>query len=161
VQGRGADFKTAGLYLFASVSALVALCKITGLNDWSWWRVWLPFGGYVGFNLTYMATGFAYLSWIDFVEVNQTTETARIADDEQRGYLDLGAIHFALFALFALGVSEWASPSVALNGFWNSFGSAGVMIAFGLLAIANLVIYWSTNVQCRGESDRTTKDAPY
>ena len=37
----------------------------------------LPFGGYLGFNLTYMATGFAYLSWIDFVEANGTTETAR------------------------------------------------------------------------------------
>jgi len=75
------------LYLFASTSVPFALCKITGLNDWSWWRVWLPFGGYVGFSLTYMATGFAYLSWIDFVEVNGTTETARIADDEKRGDL--------------------------------------------------------------------------
>ena len=62
-----------------------------------------------------MATGFAYLSWIDFVEANGTTETARIADDEKRAYLHLGAIHFALFAL---GVSEWSSPSEALNGFW-------------------------------------------
>jgi len=46
-----------------------------------------------------------------------------------------------------------------LNGFWNAFASAGVMISFGLLAIVNLVMYWSTNVQCLGESDRTTKDA--
>jgi len=90
VEGSGREFKTAGLYLFASTSVLFALCKITGLNDWSWWRVWLPFGGYVGFNLTHIATGFAYLSWIEFVEVNG-----------------------------------------------------------------------STNVQCRGESDRTTKDTPY
>jgi len=109
-------------------------------------------------GLTYMATGFAYLSWIHFVKGNGTTATARFADDEKRGYLDLGAIHFALFAL---GVSERALPSVALDGFWNSFRSAGVMTAFGLLAIVNLVMYWSTNVQCRGESDRTTKDAPY
>ncbi len=111
----------------------------------------------MGFNLTYMATGFAYLSWIHFVDGNGMTETASIADEEKRGYLNLGAIHFALFAL---GVSERASPTVALNGFWNSFGSAGVMIAFGLLAIANLVMYWSTNVQFHGESDRTKKDTP-
>jgi hypothetical protein len=143
------------LYLFASVSVLFALCKTAGLNDWSWWRVWLPFGGYVGFNLTYVAIGFAYLSWIEFANGNGTTESTRIVDDEKRGCLDLGAIQFALFAL---DVSERGSPSVALNGFWNSFGSTGVMIAFGLLAIVNLVMYWSTNVQCRGKSDGTTKE---
>jgi hypothetical protein len=71
--------------------------------------------------------------------------------------LNLGAIQFALFAL---GVRERASPSVALNGFWNSFGSTGLMLAFVLLAIVNLVMYWDTNVQCHGESDPTTKDAP-
>ncbi len=157
MQGRGRGVRTAELYLFASVSVLFALCKIAGLNDWSWWRVWLPFGGYVGFNLFFMATGFAYLSWIHFVGGNGMTETASIADDEKRGYLNLGAIQFALFAL---GVSERVSPSVALNGFLNSFGSAGVMIAFVLLAIVNLVMYWSTNVQCHGESNPTTKDAP-
>jgi hypothetical protein len=144
------------LDLFASVSVLFAVCKITELNDWSRWRVWLPFGGYVGFNLTFMATGFAYSSWIHFVDGNGMTETASIADDERRGYLNLGAIHLTLFAL---GVSERVSPSVALNGFWNSFENSGVMIAFGLLAIGNLVMYWATNVQCHGESDRTTKDA--
>lgn len=103
------------------------------------------------------SAGFAYLSWIHFVDGNGMTETASIADDEKRGYLNLDAI---LFALFALGVSERVSPSVVLNGFWNSFASAGVMIAFGFLAIVNLVMYWSTNDQCHGESDRTTKDAP-
>jgi len=102
------------LYLFASVSVLFALCKISELNDWSWWRGGVPFGGYVGFNLIFMATGFAYLSWIHFVAGNGMIETASIADDEKRGYVNLGAIQFALFAL---GVSERVSPSVALNGF--------------------------------------------
>lgn len=151
----GSAFKTAGLYPYAGASVLFALCKMTGVNDWSWWRVCLPFGGYVGFNLAYVATGFGYLSWIDFVKAHGSTGTASIAADEKRGYLNLGAIHFALFAL---GVSEWASPSEALNGFWRSFGSAGVMIAFGSLAIVNLVLFWSTNVQRHGKADRTTKD---
>jgi hypothetical protein len=92
VEGRGKPFETAGLYLFAGTSVLFAVCKIAGVNDWSWWRVWLPFGGYVGFNLTYMVTGLGYLSWIDFVDANATTETAHIVDDEKRGYLNLGAI---------------------------------------------------------------------
>ena len=41
--------------------------------------------------------------------------------------------------------------------FWSSFGSAGVMIAFGSFAIVNLVLFWSTNVQRHSEPDRTTK----
>lgn len=42
----------------------------------------------------------------------------------------------------------------------DSFASAGAMIAVGLLGIVNLAMYWSTNVQCHGESDPTTKDVP-
>jgi len=96
-----------------------------------------------------------YLSWIDFVKLNGTTETARIADDEKRGYLDLGVIHFGLFAL---GVSEWASPSQALNGFWQPFGSPGVLIAFGGLAVVSLFLFWGTTVQRHGESDSQRKE---
>ena len=33
---------TTGLYLFASVSLLMALFKLMGAHDWSWWRVWVP-----------------------------------------------------------------------------------------------------------------------
>jgi hypothetical protein len=124
-----------------------------GVNNWSWWRVCLPVGGYLGFNLIYIATGFAYLSWIDFVKANGTTETARVLDDEKKGYFRLGAIHFILFAL---GVSEWASPSDAWNGFWRAFRSTGVMIVFASLTIVNLVLFWSTNVQ-RPPEPKSTK----
>jgi hypothetical protein len=67
VAAGNSGFETAGLYPFAFASALLALCKIMGVNDWSWWRVWLPFGDYLGFNLIYIAAGFAYLSCINFV----------------------------------------------------------------------------------------------
>ena len=146
-------FETTGLDLFAGTSVLFALCKITGVNDWSWWRVCLPIGGYLGFNLTYMATGFAYLSWIDFV-ANGTTETARIADDENPG---LPANWRHSLWIVCAGHERCASRSEALNGFWWSFGSAGVMTAFDSLAIVNLVLFWSTNVQRHSEPDRTTK----
>ena len=147
MQKKGGVFELAGLYLCGSASVLFALCKITEVIDWSWWRVCLPIGAYVGFNLLFITTGFGYLSWIEFVGA---IETASIAVDEKRGYLNLGAIQFALFAL---GVTEWASPSEALNGFWRPFGSAGVMIAFGSLVIVNLVLYWSTNVERSSEVD--------
>lgn len=50
--------RTTGLYLFAGASALIALFKAMGVNDWSLWRVFLPIGSYVGFSLTHVATGF-------------------------------------------------------------------------------------------------------
>jgi hypothetical protein len=124
--------------------------RLGGIIDWSWWRIWLPIGTYVGFNLVYIATGFGYLSSIEFVERNGTTEGASIAVQEKRGHLNLRAIQFALFAL---GVAERASPSEALNGCWRSFGSAAVMIAFGSLAIVRLVSYWSTNVERNSDVD--------
>ena len=148
--GRGV--RTAGLYLFAGVSALIAVFKVMGVNDWSWWRVCLPFGSYVGFSLTYIATGFAYFSWIDFANGRGSTATAGIVDDQTWGCYWLGWIHFTLFAV---GVSEWASPSVAWNGFWRSFGSPGVMIAFASLTIVNLILFWSTNVERLSEPNST------
>jgi hypothetical protein len=145
--------RTAGLYLIACVSALIALFKLMGVNDWSWWRVCLPLGSYVGFNLTYIATGFAYLSWMDFVNGRGSTEKARIADDDQKwGYYWLSWIHFTLFAV---GISEWASPSQAWNGFWRSFGSAGVMITFASLTIVSLILFWSNIIECLSESNST------
>ena len=51
------EVETAAWYLFAGASALFALCAIMGVNDWSWWRVCLPFAGYLGFNLIYMGNG--------------------------------------------------------------------------------------------------------
>ena len=147
---RDGAYSTAGIYLFGGAIALFALCKIAGIIDWSWWRIGLPIGAYLGFNLLYIATGFGYLSWIEFVERHGMTEGASIAVKQKRGHLNLGAIQFALFAL---GVSEWASPSEALNGFWWPFGSAVVMIAFASLAIVSLVLYWSTNVERNSDVD--------
>ena len=138
-----------GPFLFTSVSALIAWCKVMGVNDWSWWRVCLPLGAYLGFNLTHIATGLIYLRWIDVANGPGWTEQARVAKDEKREYLRLGLVHFAFFAL---GVSEWASPSEGWNGFWNAFGNAGVMIAFGSLAIVNLILYWWDNIRLPSES---------
>ena len=68
----------AGLCVFSGASALIALFKVMGVNDWSWWRVCLPIGSYVGFSLTYIATGFAYLTWIYFVRGRRSPPTTKV-----------------------------------------------------------------------------------
>jgi len=103
MEKRESGVSAAGLCVFGGASALIALFKLLGVNDWSWWRVCLPVGSYVGFSLTYIATGFAYLSWTYFVRGYRSPSTARIADDQQRGYFSLGWIHFILLAV---GISE-------------------------------------------------------
>ena len=142
----------AGLCVFAGASALIALFKVMGVNDWSWWRVCLPIGSYVGFSLTYIATGFVYFSWIEFASGRGSIDLASIADDQQWGYYGLGWIHFTLFAV---GLSEWASPSQGWNGFWQSFGSPGVMITFACLTIVSLILFWSSSVKLLSEPHDT------
>ena len=143
---------TAGLYVFGCASALIALFKVMGVNDWSWWRVCLAVGSYVGFRLTYIATGFAYLSWIYFVRGRRSPPAARIAVDQQRGYFTLGWMHFMLFAV---GISEWASPSQGWNGFWQPFGRPGIMIAFASLTVISLIVFWSATIEHLSEPHST------
>src|ERR1017187_856909 len=69
---------------------------------------------------------------------------ARIAVDQQRGYFTLGWMHFMLFAV---GISEWASPSQGWNGFWQPFGRPGIMIAFASLTVISLIVFWSATIE--------------
>ena len=132
---------TTGLYLFASVSLLMALFKLMGAHDWSWWRVCLPLGMYVGFNVAHIGTGFIYLSRADVGQRSPQDEAALLRQHHRTPYFWLAFVHFALFSL---GVTEWTTPSGSLNGFWSAFGNLGVMGVFGSLAVVNLFLYWSS-----------------
>jgi hypothetical protein len=132
---------TTGLYLFASVSLLMALVKLIGAHDWSWWRVGLPLGMYVGFNVAHIGTGFIYLSRADIGQRPPQEEAALLRQHHRTPYFWLAFVHFALFAL---GVTELTAPSESLNGFWSAFGNVGVMTAYGSLAVVNLFLYWSS-----------------
>ena len=119
----------------------MAVLKLMGVHAWSWWRVCLPIGMYLGFNVAHIGTGFIYLSQADILERPQEEEAALLEDHQKTPYFWLAWVHFALFAV---GTTEWMAPSDALNGFWRAFGNFGVMIAFGSLSIVNLFLYWSS-----------------
>src|ERR1700694_2337271 len=59
---RTAGVKTAGLNLFAVLTILMAVSKLMGVHDWSWWRVCLPVGVHVRFNVRYIGRGFNFPS---------------------------------------------------------------------------------------------------
>jgi hypothetical protein len=133
--------QAAGLNLFAVLTLLMALTKLIGVHDWSWWRVCLPVGAYVAFNVAYIGTGFIYLSRANIEDQPSEDEAALLEDHAKTPYFWLAWVNVALFSI---GATEWIAPSEALNGFWHAFGNLGVMLAFGSLAVVNLFLYWSS-----------------
>ena len=152
---RTAGVKTAGLNLFAVLTFLMALSKLMGVHDWSWWRVCLPVGVYVAFNVAYIGTGFIYLSRANIEDRSSEDEAALLEGHAKTSYFWLAWVNVALFSI---GATEWMAPSEALNGFWRAFGNPGVMIAFGSLAVVNLFLYWSSIGSRLDESQSTSGD---
>jgi len=132
--------QTKGLNLCGFLTGLLILLRFLGTIDWSWWRIGLPLGVYVGFQLAYIVTGFIYLSQAG-IEEEPEEETDLLDGHNDIPYFWLAWVNFILFAV---GVSEWAEPSVVGHGFWPAFGNPGVMIAFGVLAEVNLFLFWSS-----------------
>ena len=151
---RTAGVKTAGLNLFAVLTLLTALSKLMGVHDWSWWRVCLPVGVYVAFNVAYIGTGFIYLSRANIENRPSEDEAALLEEHAKTPYFWPAWVNVALFSI---GASELMAPSEA-NGFWQAFGNLGVMIAFGSLAVVNLFLYWASIGSGLDESQSTSGD---
>ena len=135
--------QTAGLIGCVVLTALLTLLKFLGAIDWLWWRIGLPLGVYVGFQVAYTVTGFIYLSQAEIGERSpeDQEEVESLAGDNDVPYFWLAWVNLILFAV---GVSEWVEPSGVGHGFWQAFGNPGVMIAFGSLAVVNLFLFWSS-----------------
>lgn len=133
--------QTRGLNLCGVLTGVLTLLKFLGTIDWSWWRIGLPLGVYVVFQVAYIVTGFIYLSQAQVEKRSPEEETELLAGDSDIPYFWLAWVNFILFAV---GVSEWAEPSWVWHGFWQAFGNPSVMIAFGSLAEVNLFLFWSS-----------------
>src|SRR5271167_5022883 len=86
-EGRGlsdSGIQTTGLYLCGFLTAVLTLLKFLGTIDWSWWRMGLPLGVYVGFQVAYIVTGFIYLSQAD-IEEQPPEEEAKPRAETGRG----------------------------------------------------------------------------
>ena len=53
-----------GFWLFGSLSVVLAVLKLTVAGYWSWWRVMLPFLGFLGHNAVYLLAGFLCFCWL-------------------------------------------------------------------------------------------------
>jgi len=113
----GSGIQTTGLNLCGVLTAGLTLLKFLGTIDWSWWRIGLPLGAYVGFQVAYIVTGFIYLSQAEIEERSPEEEAESLAGDNDVPYFWLAWINLILFAV---GVSEWEEPSGVGHGFWQA-----------------------------------------
>ena len=49
-----------GLYLCGAITFVMLVLKLSVIDTWSWWRVILPLGLFVGFNVTHIVVAFIY-----------------------------------------------------------------------------------------------------
>jgi len=50
-----------GLYICGVITLVMLVLKFSVIETWSWWRVILPVGLFVGFNVTNIVVAFIYL----------------------------------------------------------------------------------------------------
>ena len=59
------SFEPAGFCWAGLLCLVLAVLKLTGEAQWSWWRVMLPFWAVLGHNILYIILGFVWLSFAD------------------------------------------------------------------------------------------------
>ena len=57
-----------GLYICSAIAFVMLVLKLSVIDTWSWWRVLLPLGLFVGFNVTNIVVAFIYLSFAHIPE---------------------------------------------------------------------------------------------
>ena len=100
-EGRGlsdSGIQTTGLYLCGFLTAVLTLLKFLGTIDWSWWRIGLPLGVYVGFQVAYVVTGFIYLSQAG-IEEQPPEEAELLTGHNDIPYFWLAWVNFILFGV--------------------------------------------------------------
>ena len=51
---------------FVAIALILLIMKLTVIDTWSWWRVILPLGLFVGFAVTNIVFAFIYLSFAPY-----------------------------------------------------------------------------------------------
>ena len=129
-----------GLYVVAGLTVFLAMVKLTGLREWSWWRIALPLIIILGFNAVYIITGFLYFSLVAVKERPPEEETSRLRTHDRIPYYWTSLLGFGCFTVNAVRRLE---PPTELTGLWLLSGKVEVLVLFGSLALASLWLYWS------------------
>jgi len=128
------------LYICGVISLVMLVLKLSVMDTWSWWRVILPVGLIVGFNLTNMVVAFIYLSFAHIPERPDGDE-AEVLEPHEINVHYVAAMLF--FVVFGDNVVRWIDGSETSYWFWLLSGKVEVLAAFGALSVLALFAYWS------------------
>jgi len=134
------DISFTALYICGVISLVMLVLKLSVMDAWSWWRVILPLGLIVGFNLTNMVVAFIYLSFAHIPERPDGDE-AEVLEPHEINVHYVAAMLF--FVVFGDNVVRWIDGSETSYWFWLFSGKVEVLAAFGALSVLALFSYWS------------------
>jgi len=129
-----------GLYICGVISLVMLVLKLSVMESWSWWRVILPVGLIVGFNVTNMVVAFIYLTFAHIRERPDRDE-AEILEPHTINAHYVAAMLF--FIVFSDNVVRWIDGSETSYWFWLFSGDVEVLALFGALSVLALFSYWS------------------
>ena len=129
-----------GLYICGVISLIMLVLKLSVIDTWSWWRVILPVGLIVGFNVTNMVVAFIYLTFAHIPERPDRDE-AEILESHTINVHYVAAMLF--FVIFGDNVVRWIEGSETSYWFWLFSGESEVLAVSGVLSVLALFAYWS------------------
>ena len=109
------DISLMGLYVGGAISFVMLVLKLSIFEPWSWWRVLLPLGLFVGFNVTNIIVAFIYLSFANIPERPDGDE-ADVLEPHTINAHYVAAMLF--FVVFGGNVVRWVDGSETSHRFW-------------------------------------------
>ncbi len=129
-----------GLYVCGAIALVMLVLKLSVIDTWSWWRVMLPLGIIVGFNVTNMVVAFIYLSFAHIPERPDGDE-AEVLEPHTLDAHYVAAMIF--FVVFGDNLVRWIEGSETSHWFWLFSGKIEALAVFGTLSVVALFSYWS------------------
>ena len=129
-----------GLYVCGAIAFVMLVLKLSVIDAWSWWRVLLPLGLFVGFNVTNIVVAFIYLSFANITERPDGDE-ADVLEPHTLNAHYVAAMLF--FVIFGDNVVRWIEGSEASHWFWILSGKGEALAVFGTLSVLALFAHWS------------------
>ncbi|MCY4426258.1 MAG: hypothetical protein OXC05_04410 [Halieaceae bacterium] len=129
-----------GLYVFGAIAFAMLVLKLSVMDTWSWWRVILPLGLFVGFNVTNIVVAFIYLSFAQ-IPARPDGDEADILEPHTINAQYIAAMLF--FVAFGDNMVRWVEGGETSNWFWLLSGRIETLTVFGALSVLALFSYWS------------------
>ena len=129
-----------GLYLCGAISFVMLALKLSVLEAWSWWRVILPLGLFVGFHVTNIVVAFIYLTFAHIPERPDGDE-ADVLEPHTINVHYVAAMLF--FVVFGDNVVRWIEGGETSHWFWLFSGKGEALAVFGALSVLALFAYWT------------------